>query len=230
MRISWKSEWPHWMLLLAMFGLAAWRWPLTGDHNPVHWNASGQVDRYGGRFEGLLLVPLMALGIYALCALLPRFDPGQANYAQFAKPFNAVRLAVLSCMAVVYSATLLATAGHDETSRIVPGAVGILFIVLGGAMGKIRPNWFVGMRTPWTLSSKTAWIKTQRVGGWTFTILGAMFIGVGVGVAAPNDALAIIMVVVLTLAAPLVLSVYSYLVWRDANDKVPPADTLPDVD
>lgn len=225
MKMTWKSEWPQWTMLLAMFALAAWRWPLTANKVPVHWDMNGQIDRYGGKIEGLLALPLLSVGLYVMLLALPRLDPGRANYAQFAKSYNAIRLAVLTSMFVVYGATLLGAAGHKiEMSGVICPAIGGLFIVLGSVMGKIRPNWFVGIRTPWTLSSKTAWSKTHRAGGWTFIALGAAQIVAGT--ALPLTSLLGLMVTML-LSASAGLSAYSYLVWRDADDKAPPAGTLP---
>ena len=225
MKTTWKNEWPHWMLLAVMFALAAWMWPLTGDKIPVHWNGSGEIDRYGGKIEGLLLLPLISLGVYGLLLVVPRLDPGRANYAQFAKSYHAIRLSVIALNFAVYCAILLATAGYRFD---MPGVISVLtgasFIVLGGVMGKIRPNWFVGIRTPWTISSKTAWVKTHRVGGWTFIALGVVQIAAGMLFSSPS---ALFLTMLLILSATVGLSLYSYLVWRNADDKVPPAGTLP---
>jgi len=106
MKRTWKSEWPQWMILAAMWGLAAWRWPLASDQIPVHWGLNGQIDRYGGKFEGLLGLPLTAIGLYALFLALPRLDPGRANYAQFAKPYAAVQVATLALLGVMQLAII----------------------------------------------------------------------------------------------------------------------------
>lgn len=225
MKTTWKREWPHWALLGAMFGLALWRWPLTGDKVPVHWDSSGQIDRYGGKFEGLLLLPVLSLCLYGLLLTMPRFDPGRANYSQFAKSYGAIRLAVLTLLFVLYCTILLVTAGYKiDMASVVMSSTGVLFIVMGGVMGKIRPNWFTGIRTPWTLSSKTAWVKTHRAGGWTFIVVGILQIAAGMALP-PAQALTLMLTLVVT--SCLGLSAYSYLMWRDADDKAPPAGTLP---
>lgn len=88
MRTNWRTEWPHWAMLAAMFLLAAVTWRSAPDRLPVHWGLGGEVDRYGGRFEGLLGLPTLALGLYLLLRWLPRIDPGRANYAQFAGAYG----------------------------------------------------------------------------------------------------------------------------------------------
>ena len=83
MKTGWRLETPQIVLIALMFAAAAVAWPMAPDRIPVHWNAAGAIDRYGGRFEGLLLLPLMALGLYLLMRFLPNLDPGRANYARF---------------------------------------------------------------------------------------------------------------------------------------------------
>ena len=168
-----KSELPHWLILAAMFGLAAITWPSAPDQIPVHWNAAGQVDRYGTRPEGLLLLPVVALAIYGLLRLLPMIDPKRANYASFASAYNVLRLAVLALLAAVYGLIHLWLRGIQiDVGTVVPLLLGLLFLVLGAVLPRIRPNWLVGIRTPWTLTSEVAWTRTHRVGSWLFALFG----------------------------------------------------------
>jgi uncharacterized membrane protein len=126
---------------------------------------------------GLAFIPLVALGLYALMLVLPWFDPGRRNYASFAKPYALLRTAIVLFLGVLYAGTLVAAHGRtiNMMAFIMP-ALGVMFLVMGNVMGKIRPNWFVGIRTPWTLSSKQSWNKTHRLGGRLFMALGLMFI------------------------------------------------------
>ena len=72
------------------------------DQMPIHWNFRGEVDGYGGKFAGLLLLPLTAVGIYLLMLLVPLVDPGRLNYRNFARAYNVFRLVIVLFMAVVY--------------------------------------------------------------------------------------------------------------------------------
>src|SRR5262249_20914661 len=142
----------------------------------------------------------------------------------FAGAYAAIRLSVLAVFAAVYGVIHLSLRGHAvQVESVVPSVVGSLFVVLGGVLGKIRPNWFVGIRTPWTLSGKPTWTRPPRRG---------RFLSVAAGVltwvaAAVSPRLAVGVLVVTSIAASLVLMVYSYRVWRDDPDKIPPAGTLP---
>ena len=86
-------------------------------------------------------------------------------------------------------------------------SLGALFVSLGNVLGKIRPNWLVGIRTPWTMSSKLAWSKTHRVGGWLFVALGVAIIAISL----LHSKLAIIVTVIGAIGVSLGLTVYSYL-------------------
>ena len=219
------TEWPHWALLGAMFLGAAVTWPRAPERLPVHWGLSGEVDRYGGRFEGLLALPMTALGVYLLLRYLPRLDPGHANYALFSGAYALIRLAVLGVIAALYGLVLITAWGRSvDVVGLVPALVGGLLVVMGSVLGKVRPNWFVGIRTPWTLSSKLAWTKTHRLGGWLLIADGLALIIVA-GVLRPAWAPGAVAAVLI--GSVLLLSVYSYLVWRTDPDKTPPAGTSP---
>lgn len=220
-----RTEWPHWALLGAMFLAAAVTWPRAPERLPVHWGLSGEIDRYGGRFEGLVLLPITALGVYLLLRYLPRLDPGRANYALFGGAYALIRLAVLGTLAAVYGIVLLWAWGRPvDAAGLVPSLVGGLLVVVGSVLGKVRPNWFVGIRTPWTLSSKLAWAKTHRLGGWLLIADGLALVIVA-GVLRPAWASGAVAAVLI--GSVLLLSVYSYLVWRTDPDKTPPAGTSP---
>ena len=91
MRLSLRIELAQWIIIAAMFVAASVVWPTAPDQLPVHWSIQGQADGYGGKFERLLLLPLVTLGIYLLLAFLPRFDPGAGNYARFANVYALTR-------------------------------------------------------------------------------------------------------------------------------------------
>jgi len=223
-KTSWRLEAPQIALIALMFAAAALAWPVAPDRIPVHWNASGGIDRYGGKVEGLLLMPLLACGIYLLMRYLPNLDPGRANYARFGGVYATIRISVLALMAAIQGVTLFTVLRRPvDMSLIVPVLVGSLFVVIGGVMGKIRPNWFVGIRTPWTLTSKMAWVRTHRLGGWLFVAQGLCFIASGV-VGLPAFHLVVIGSM---FAVIVVLFVYSYLVWRTDPEKQSPAGTQP---
>jgi len=223
-KTSWRLEAPQIVLIAVMFAAAALAWPVAPDRIPVHWNAAGEVDRYGGKVEGLLLMPLIASGIYLLMRYLPNLDPGRANYARFGGVYATIRIAMLALMAAIQGVVLFSVLRRPmDMPLIVPVLVGSLFVLMGGLMGKIRPNWFVGIRTPWTLSSKVAWVRTHRLGGWLFVAQGLLFILSGLlGFSTFNG-----FVIASMFAVIAALFAYSYVVWRADPEKQSPAGTQP---
>src|SRR5439155_10848573 len=112
MKTVWRVELPTLTLLASMFALAGWSWPRAPERIPVHWNLAGQVDRYAGKVEALLLMPLMAAGLYLLTWFLPYIDPGRANYPIFARRYAVLRLLIVAFMAAIYSLVHLSYRGR----------------------------------------------------------------------------------------------------------------------
>jgi uncharacterized membrane protein len=223
-RGAWRRELPSWLLLAFMYAASATAWPRAPARLPVHWNAHGVADRFGGRLEALWLIPLIALALYALMRFLPRADPGRDNYSRFAGAYDLVRTGVITFLAALHALMLAPLFGRtvDMVAAVATLVAGLL-ILLGAAMGKLRPNWFFGIRTPWTLSSKTAWVRTHRLGGWLFVGAGLAVLATAAG--APRWTVPVVLAA--TLAASGTAIVYSYLVWRRAPDRLPPAGTSP---
>jgi uncharacterized membrane protein len=224
MNTNWRVELPLIMLIAAMFAGALMVWPGAPAEIPVHWTVDGSVDGYGGKIEGLLGLPLLALAIYLLMRYLPRIDPGRANYARFGGAYTTLRAGIVVLMAVLYGVILSSVLKHPlDVSRVVPIAVGALFVLVGTVLGKIRPNWFVGIRTPWTMSSKISWVRTHRLGGWLFMALGVLFAATGTFKLGSFG----FVVIGAVIAVVVILFGYSYVVWRDDPEKQPPAGTQP---
>lgn len=201
-------------LIGAMILISVLVWSAVPGPVPVHWNFGGEVDRYGNKVEGLLAVPFIALGVYLLFLLFPSIDPRRENYGQFRGPYLVLRATIIGLLALVHLLVLLAAFGVEiDIATVVPAVLGLVFVVIGNLLGKIRPNWFVGIRTPWTLSSRRSWIRTHRLGGWLFVATGFIMVA-----AAFAGAPFIAVVPVLIAGGVLVLCVYSYLVWRGDPD------------
>jgi uncharacterized membrane protein len=206
------------VVLLLMFVLSAWAWMRVpaGQRIPVHWGMSGQVDRYGGKSEALLLLPLVALGMVGLLALIPRLEPRRLNLERSVKAYTAVWLGILGFLLVLHVVLVLTALGWPVGVPLVAAcSVGALLVLMGNYLGKTRSNFFFGIRTPWTLSSELSWSKTHRLGGKLFVILGLGTIVTGL--LGP-----FVQFIWLLGGASLVVAVvlvYSYVVWRADPDK-----------
>lgn len=162
-----------WLVSLLPFVLVAIAWPHLPEKVPTHWNIDGQVDGYGSPATLFLLCaisPLLSLGMQ----FFPRLDPRRANYEKFQPYYDffgpLVPTILLVCIAVSLSESLWP--GRINVGRVITLMIGILFLIIGNMMGKVKSNWFMGFRTPWALSDPDVWNKTQRLGGWTFFLSG----------------------------------------------------------
>ncbi len=211
----------------AMFVVAALCWSHVPDRIAVHWGLQGKPDGFAGRISGLLLLPIVSLAVYLLTLFLPSLDPGRANYRNFAGAYNAIRFSITLFLSLIYMVMVLTALGYQINMTTVVGlALGVLFVVLGNVMGKIRPNWFVGVRTPWTLSSKISWTKTHRLAGWLFIAMGLLAAAWGLFQAPWMFGL----MLAVDAGCVLVIVVYSYLVYRKDPLHTTPAGTSPAAD
>ncbi|MEZ4712435.1 MAG: SdpI family protein [Caldilineaceae bacterium] len=198
-----------------MFGLAAWAWAqLPAEASiPVHWGINGEVDRYGGKLEGLLLLPAITLLVVLLLAFIPRIDPRGQNIMRSAKAYKSIWAIMLLFMLAIYLISILAAFGWIiNMGRIIGPALGVLFIVMGNYMGKIRSNYTVGIRTPWTLASELSWNKTHRLGGKLFVALGVLML---VLTLVSQSALTFYLMMAGLLITLITVFAYSYVVWKN---------------
>jgi len=161
--------------LIITFTLTIAIYPTVPDRVVSHWNAAGQADGYMSKFWGLFLIPLIMTGFVALFAVLPRIDPHKKNYEKFRDYYEGfILLFVLFLLAIQVQIILWSIGYQISPNLIFPLLIGILFIYIGFLLGHAEQNWFVGIRTPWTLSSKTVWKKTHELGGKLFIIAGVI--------------------------------------------------------
>ncbi len=170
MRIQWRTEWPFWLLLEAQFLLAAVTWPMAPEQIPTHWGLDGRVDGYGNRLQGLLLLPLVALGLYLALLIAPQIGDRRDAFPPFAGSYTVLRFAVLAVMTAMYGMIHLAIRGYEvEMNRVVPLSIGALFMVIGNQMGQLRPADPAAPSTaapaPSSHSSRAAWTRTNRHAG-----------------------------------------------------------------
>ena len=224
MKLDWRTELPCWLMLAAMFSMAAASWSQAAARLPVHWGLDFQPDRYGGRFEALLALPLVALLMYLAITFFPRIDPGRHHYASFAGAYLTVRLAILGFLLAIYVLMLRAfRVGALSASGLVPVLAGLLLMVVGAVLRKLRPNWLIGIRTPWTLSSRRSWARTHEVGSVVLMACGAL-IAISPLV---HQAWALPAAIGVFAIAMLAVAIYSYFPWRDDPEKTPPGGQLP---
>lgn len=165
------------LVVLIMFAFSAWAWfhlP-AGALIPIHWGINGEANRYGGKAEGLLLMPFITLALSVLYYFLPRLDPKGENILRSGAAYRALWIVLLVFFLGMHTVTTLIALGyHLQMNQFILPAVSVLMIVMGNYMGKVRQNYLMGIRTPWTLANEEVWNKTHRLGGRLFVISGIL--------------------------------------------------------
>jgi uncharacterized membrane protein len=216
--------------ITAIIGMCAvnfWAMPQIPEGQvPVHWGIDGTPDRYGDRSEaifGLWIVPISTVFTTLILAIAPRLDPNGENLMKSRKAYIVIWCSVMILLLGVHAGVAMlmvrsVTQSPDanEFVRFVIAASAILFIVKGNYLPKTRSNWFLGLRTPWTLSSDITWEKTHRLAGRLFMLAGFICL---IGAFVLDGGWLIVMLLGTLLPATLISVVYSYFVWRNAPDK-----------
>lgn len=213
-------KWIPLLIVVAAIVASATVYQRLPETIPTHWDMDGQPNGWSSRAFGAWFTPVLLLGMWALVRILPAIDPKGANYAKFGGAFEAIIESLMLFLLGMHILLLRAGLGQSAPmQRVVPFAVGILLIVVGNLLPRMRPNWFVGIRTPWTLSSDRVWEKTHRFGGRVFVAGGILILLSAFG--APQLAsIVLVTVVVLSMAAVLI---YSYAEWKREQSTVSPA-------
>jgi uncharacterized membrane protein len=209
-------KWIPVLVVIAALAASVFTYQNLPDTIPTHWDLEGNVNGWSSRFWGAFGLPLIMVAVYAVMRFLPLIDPRRENYAKFQGAYEGIILTVLVFMFAMHVLVLRAATGHGfSMEKVMPIGLGLLFIAIGNLLPRARSNFFVGIRTPWTLSSEKSWEKTHRLGGYVFVIVGILmavssFMPIETGWP---------IVAGLTAVAMLGLVVYSYVAWRDDPDK-----------
>jgi uncharacterized membrane protein len=166
----------HRFLIAAIFvGVSAALSVLAAPELPTrmatHWNAAGQPDGTMSKPAALVLIPAMTAGLLIVFALIPRVDPLRANIASFRPVYDWFVVVFTAFMTVIHGGIIAFNLGYEfDFTLLVLAAVAGLFYYVGVLLTHAKRNWFVGIRTPWTLSSDEVWDRTHRLGGRLFKL------------------------------------------------------------
>ena len=213
-----KREWLQILILAVPFCVAAWLWNKLPGRMPIHWNLDGQPDNYAGKSIATFLIPFVNVGTAVLIMFLPRIDPkfaknDEETKASVRRTISSIRLVLTLFLSIVALAVLAAPFRPTlQISLIIPAGFGVLLVVLGNLLAKLRPNYFCGFRTPWTLESRDVWIKTHRLGGRLMVAAG-IFVAVFSFVLPIKQFFSFVLLPAIAVIA-IVPIVYSYIVWN----------------
>jgi uncharacterized membrane protein len=197
-------------LVLLSFILSIYFYQQVPEQMATHWNSQGEVDGYMSKLWGLFLMPLVITSLVIMFLIIPKIDPKKENIAKFRKYYDGFIVILILFMVAVHLQTLLWNTGFRiSPNAVLPLGIGILFYYVGILTENAERNWFIGIRTPWTLSSERVWKRTNRLGGKLFRIAG---IAAAFGTFFPEIAIYFILVPVIAVAGFSVI--YSYVEYQ----------------
>jgi len=170
-------KWGYWTVAIALTVLAwavsAWFYPSLPQRIPTHWNIHGEVDGYGDKRWAVFMMPVVTVGMLALFAFLPALSPKQFEVDSFRSTYLFILVVVVALFAYIQAVILLATwqevgggAKWIDIGRALMGGIFVFFALMGNVMGKVRKNFYIGIRVPWTLASDRVWNDTHRLAAW----------------------------------------------------------------
>ncbi|HQM79375.1 MAG TPA: SdpI family protein [Candidatus Syntrophosphaera sp.] len=205
-----KSEIISLLIIMISFIIGISFYSLLPDKVASHWNAKGEVDGYMSKFGGLFLMPVISLVLLLLFIIIPKIDPLKHNIEKFRKYFDGFIVLMMLFLFYLYILTILWNIGvrFNFVHLLVP-IFSIFFYYCGILIQKAQRNWFIGIRTPWTLSNEQVWNKTHKIGGILFKIAGIISL---IGILLPEYAL--FFVICPLIIASLFPVIYSYFAYQ----------------
>jgi len=200
-------------IVLLTFVVSACLYPQMPEKMATHWNARGAVDGYMSKSLAVFLMPVIIAVIAALFIFIPKIDPLKVNFERFRKYYDGFVILFCAFMLCLQYFMLLWNIGiRISLNILLPVSLGLLFFYIGILCKHAKRNWFVGIRTPWTLTSETVWNKTHKIGGKLFKVAGVIIV---VGSLFPGYLLCFILIPVFLIAV--FTLIYSYLEYQKEN-------------
>ncbi|MFH0737479.1 MAG: SdpI family protein [Candidatus Micrarchaeota archaeon] len=204
------------LLIFVSVAVGAYAYALLPDPVASHWGISGEPDGYMPRGAGAFFLPALLAALFSLLIVIPRIDPLRANIEAFKTSYHRFVLVVMSFLFIVYLQSILWNLGTEISFNLtMPVMLGVMLFFVGILLQKAKRNWFIGIRTPWTLSSDDVWEKTHMLGAKVFKAVGVASV---VSVFLP--AYAMLIVIGLLLAASVGLVIYSYVAYARLARKI----------
>ncbi|HTI05866.1 MAG TPA: SdpI family protein [Gemmatimonadales bacterium] len=206
-----RSRWFGLVIFVIAAAFSVWAYPQMPPTVATHWSLNGTPDGFSSRLMAILIIPGVILVMMGVFNVLPKLDPRGENYARFLGTYWLICNTVIAFMLIAHAMIIASGIGFPiRIDRLMPVGVGLLFIVLGNYLTRVEPNWFIGIRTPWTLSSDTVWRKTHRTGGYLMVLGGLL---VAACAALPHGAFIPVLIVAILVMAVIPI-VQSFVLWK----------------
>lgn len=203
-----------WLAIVAPFAYLAVLWPQLPNQVPTHFNAAGEIDTYGSKYVTMLLAGLPLL-TYLIRVVVPRLDPKSKLHAA-SENYQKLMMSLAIGLSAISSVLLYATYHQRLPTHVLELAICLLLVLMGNYLTTLKPNYFIGVRTPWTLESESVWAKTHRLVGRL--LFGGGLLAMGAVLFVPSE-IGLWVIVGLAVGVALVGYLYSYMAYRRESRK-----------
>lgn len=205
------------MLLLSLWGQIAIP---DGKMVAIHWGPNGEANGFSSKTVALIMTPIITLAMIGDFILVAFIEPRKEHFQASLKAFSCLWLGIIGLFIILHSFIIMFALGIKlDVSMVIGCSIGVLFMVIGNVMGKVRSNWFIGVRTPWTLSSENVWNKTNRTGGKLFFGLGIIITIVSL---LGNPLLSFNVITFGVIYMAVIIGIYSFVVWKNEQNNNKP--------
>ena len=207
-----KHEWYLIIIFLLIIAVTILAYPHLPEKIVTHWNLESKPDGFSSRFTGVSLIPFITLGIYGLMLVAPLLDPRKENYVKFLKAYRLIKLGIFLFLLGTQLLIIAFNLGYNvNIGKIITLGLGVLFALLGTYLPQIKHNYFIGIKTPWTLANEKVWQQTHRLGGKLFLISGFLIM---LSVFLP-DKPRFWLLMILLIGSSFIAMVYSYFLFKN---------------
>ncbi len=198
-----------WFLFILTFLIGLLSVRFLPEQLPIHFNALGEPDNFAGRWS-IFIAPLIILVFIFLAEILRKYDPKSTNYDKFESYYYGIHFAVSLLMLFIQIYTIAYVYGWQiNISLLMPSVIGLLFVFLGNILPKFKHNYFVGIRTSWTLASEKVWYATHRFSAKVF-VIGGLFLILASFIFPKHLILVLFLTILFILLLPILASFYYY--------------------
>ncbi|MDQ3048850.1 MAG: SdpI family protein [Bacteroidota bacterium] len=205
-----KKDWLSLIILVIPFLFIGFLWDRFPEQIATHFNLEGEADDYSGKVLGLFMIPLVNIGLYLLFKALPLLDPSGKTFALYYNKFRIIQLIIHCFMVLIFSLICFHSLGYSGDLQLpMLYSILLIFLLLGNYMGNIRKNYFIGIRTPWTLANVHVWTLTHRLAAKVW--VGASLLTMAIIPFIPTPHLAFVVYLGVIILIPVV---YSFIIFK----------------
>lgn len=206
-----KKELPLIAIVLLPFIYLAYIWNQLPERVPMHWNIKGEIDRYGEKMELIIIPILLPLLVYIIFLVIPKIDP-KNKLNKMGNKLQTIKVLLTTLMSILALFIIYSAKNESFTNpNYIVLSIGVLYIILGNYFKTIKANYFIGIRTPWTLENETVWKKTHKLGGKLWFVGGIIVVLTSLILdKEPNVTVFLIITGIITI----IPIVYSYIIFK----------------